>query len=194
MYKLEPFPMSISSASSWCYFSIHLLWLVHFVFCYVKCFEGAYGLDNIFIAIYRLVGTYSSVGLAINSIMVAVIFFSIMFPKMEKEAGVLFLFEYLGSQAYPYLRYLIELALYSTSFFLFKVDVMNWVLFVLAATAATISTTLLQNFTLRKDEFCCKSVNYSLIWRAVLITSLVVGVVGANGIDSGSSLIVWTLG
>lgn len=109
--------MSISSAASTAYFSIHLLWIIHLVFCYIICFHNAYTLDSFFLSIYNIIESLSNVGLIINGCLIAIILLSLIFPKMEKDAGVFFLFRYAGSQIYPYVRYLIEMAVYSTSFF-----------------------------------------------------------------------------
>lgn len=99
--------MSISSAASTVYFSIHLLWVIHLVFCYVICFDHAYNLDSLFVNIYNIIESLSTVGLIINGCLIAIILLALLFPKMEKDAGIFFLFRYAGSQIYPYLRYLI---------------------------------------------------------------------------------------
>lgn len=109
--------MSISSVASSLYFSIHLLWLLHLIFCYVICFHKAYTYDSRFVSIYDLIESLSSVGLIVNGCCIVIIFLSLLFPKMKKDAGISFLFRYAGSQIYPYLRYLIEITVYLTSFF-----------------------------------------------------------------------------
>lgn len=193
LYRLQAFPMSISSTASWLYFSLQLFWLAHFVLCYAKCFDNVLGMDNLFVTTFGAIVEYSSVGLAVNLTLVVLVFFSVLFPKMEKDAGLFFLFEYLGSQVYPYLRYLIELALYSSALFLLSMSLASWAVFVLAVAAALTSTALLQNLTLRKDEFCCKSIHYALVWRSLVIVSLAIGAVGADGVSTAGGLILWSL-
>jgi hypothetical protein len=71
---------------------------------------------------------------------------------------------------------------------------MHWILFSLAVLPALFSTALLQNVTLRKYEFCCKSVPFCLTWRAIMIVSLIVGVTGTKNVSSGGQLVLWGFG
>lgn len=150
--------MSITSLSSWVYFSIQLLWGLHTIFAYFQAFNNVYTYDNIILTIYGFLIDYNQVGLIITSILLAFIYISIFFPKTKKDSGVLFILEYIGSQLYPYLRYLIEIELYVVGFFMFAADIGHIIVFTFAALAAFISVILLQNITLRKGEFCCKSI------------------------------------
>ena len=45
-----------------------------------------------------------------------------------------------------------------SALFAISADIVSLVVFGLAALASVLQTLLLQNFTLRKGEFCCKSV------------------------------------
>ena len=73
-----------------------------------------------------------------------------MFPKMRKDSGILFVLDYVGSETYPYLRYIIEITLYLSAFFASSATLISLLILVLAAVASLIHTLLLQNFTLRK--------------------------------------------
>jgi len=50
--------MSISSVESWIYFSLHLLWLAHLVFCYICCYHNIHGSTNIFTSLKELFITF----------------------------------------------------------------------------------------------------------------------------------------
>ena len=142
--------MSISNIASWVYFSIHLLWPVHLIFCYINAFNKVYTYSHISVSLYNLFVDFPIVGYIINGSLVTLIFLSILFPKMRKDAGILFFLDYIGSETYPYLRYLIEITLYLSAFFATSCQLMALLIFGLAAVASLIHTLLLQNFTLRK--------------------------------------------
>lgn len=142
--------MSISSVESWMYFSMHLFWPLHLVFCYINIFARIYGVDNIFISLKDLFDSLASVGAILNGIMVAIVLLAIMFPKTRKDVGIVFILDYIGSQTYPYLRYLIEICLYSSALFATKITITSLLVFGLACFASMIQSILLQNVTLRK--------------------------------------------
>ena len=142
--------MSISNLTSWFYFSIHLLWPTHLLLCYVACFSKSYTLDNILVNIYGLFVDFPQVGFFINGSLVVVVIISILFPRTRKDSGVLFILDYIGSQTYPYLRYLIEISLYLSAFFATSANPIALVLFSITAAVSLIQTLILQNFTLRK--------------------------------------------
>jgi hypothetical protein len=142
--------MSISSVESWIYFSLHLCWPAHLGFCYINCFDALQGSSSVFSSLKDLFLTYESAGNILNGIMVAVVFLAIFFPKTRKDAGIVFILDYIGSETYPYLRYLMELCLYSSAFFAIAATIPSFIVFGLASLASLIQTILLQNVTLRK--------------------------------------------
>lgn len=97
---------------------------------------------------------------------------------------------YIGTKTTPYLRYIIEFTLYSTAFFALSATIPNLILFVIASFITLINITLLQNFTLRKDQFFCKSFQFLLLHKLVKIVSLSLGVISLNiNISEGPFLV-----
>lgn len=142
--------MSISSVESWIYFTLHLAWPLNLVFIYINAFANIYGTSNVFVSLKEILVTYVELGVIVNGIMVGIIFLAILFPKTRKDPGIVFILDYIGSETYPYLRYIIEFVFYSSAFFAISATLSSLIVFGLTCLASMIQTTLLQNFTLRK--------------------------------------------
>jgi hypothetical protein len=93
----------------------------------------------------------SVIGYYTSSTLLVVIVIAIIFHKKDKYEGFLLLLSELGSRTYPYLRYILELFLLSTSYFSMGGDLVMIIFFSTAAVAILFSTLVLQNFTLVKD-------------------------------------------
>ena len=106
----------------------------------------------------RLVTQLPIFGYIINCTLLFFVLLTIIFHQKTTEDGLRFFLEYIGFNLYPYLRYLIELYLHISAYFAIESSLLAIILFVSACILALFMTALLQNFTKRKDEFCCKSI------------------------------------
>jgi hypothetical protein len=112
------------------------------------------------------------------------------FHEESEGSGVIYFLWYMGSRVFPYTRYLMEGVLLLTSYFAYvlQTDPLSILLFLLAILLSLYYTVFLQNITLRKDEFCCKSLEYSLLFRLCLVSSLAVCIITGGQASSGGQL------
>lgn len=144
--------------------------------------------------IFNSINSLTTVGYIINGPLLVLAVISILFWKEEKdEVGVLSVFRYIGAKVFPFLRYIIGVCLYLTSFLAFSADSISIALFILAAFAAIIKNSLLVNFTLRKDEFCCKSFEFLMFKKIVTLVSLSLGIGAANIVKSENQFLMMVI-
>lgn len=103
---------------------------------------------------------------------------------------MIYILWYVGSRVFPYTRYLVEGFLLLTSYFAYVLhaDLLSIVFFLLAILLSLYYTVFLQNITLRKDEFCCKSLEYSLLFRLCLVSSMAICIITGGQVSSGGQL------
>jgi ABC-type transport system involved in multi-copper enzyme maturation permease subunit len=92
-----------------------------------------------------------SVGYYITPLLLGLIVISLLFQKRGDKEGILVILTYIGSNTFPYLRYILKIALILSSYFAMGANFASVVLFVLTGIIAYPSMVLLQNYTLRKD-------------------------------------------
>jgi len=144
--------MSISNLSSWVSFLPYYFWPIQTVLCYFQCFQNVYSQGPTWVTtLFNIIGSASTIGNAINGILMILITISILLWEEKKHEGILSLFRYIRVKTFPFLRYIIGFYFHFTSFIALDSDPLSLTLFILAAVAILIKTTFLNNFTLRKD-------------------------------------------
>ena len=86
----------------------------------------------------------------------------------------------MAAKLYKYVRFGHEILLFTTNFYAIKINAPNCTFFVFSCVLSLLATVLFQNITLRKDQFCCKSLEFSIIFRVMLIVSLTLLIVTYN--------------
>jgi hypothetical protein len=91
----------------------------------------------------------------LNICLVLLSFLALVFNKSEEE-GYKYILGWNGSKVFPFLRYLIDINVAMAAIFLIKTPLVI-ICFVLTALTNLIINYFGQNYTLRKDYLCCKS-------------------------------------
>lgn len=191
MYRIQPLPISISVTAAVMYFALFLFWLLLLVDSYQLAYSVAYRSPH------PLINSWSSkifgikiLGYVLNGALMGATLVTLAFHNETEGSGLLYFLWYFGSRMFPYARYLMEGVLFLSSYFAFAspTDPFSIVFFVLAALLSLYHTVLLQNITLRKDEFCCKSLEYSVLFRLCLLVSLSICIITGGQVASGGQL------
>lgn len=103
-----------------------------------------------------------------NSIITALCIITLLFNKSEELEGYKYILGWLGSKIFPVLRYTIDINVAIAAIFLIRAPLVA-VFFVLAAVTNLVISFFCQNYTLRKDYLCCKSMQYMMMWRICIV-------------------------
>lgn len=135
-------------------------------------------------------------GYVINGALLGALVVTLGFHEQTEGSGVIYILWYVGSRVFPYTRYLVEGLLFLTSYFAYMLqgDPLSIVFFLLAILLSLYYTIFLQNITLRKDEFCCKSLEYSLLFRLCLVSSLAICIITGGQVSSSGQLVGCVVG
>jgi hypothetical protein len=95
------------------------------------------------------------ISFTLNIYLAAASFLALVFNKSEEE-GYKYILGWNGSKIFPFLRYLIDINVAMAAIFLTKSSLVTFC-FIITALTNLIINFFGQNYTLRKDYLCCKS-------------------------------------
>lgn len=98
----------------------------------------------------------------------------------------------MGSKIFPFLRYIIDINVAIAAIFMVKAPLVP-IFFTLAAVINILISFLCQNYTLRKDYLCCKSMQYMMLWRISIIVSYAINCAGYYFISSPTSFLIFLI-
>lgn len=109
--------------------------------------------------------------------------------KFEEEEGYKYLLGWLGNKFFPFLRYLIDANLVIGAIFMGKNPLVS--IFYVPAVIMNITINLFcQNYSLRKDYLCCKSVEYLLLWKISVIIGFTMNCAGYYIIKNSQAYLI----
>ncbi len=164
------------------YFSLFALWVISLFDAYLYAYGIVFSEPSapLIHTITGLLFSNAILGYVVNSLLVVIIAISFSFHYLEASEGIFYFCWYFSSKTYEYLRYFIEVLFFSASYYAFNADIPSLLIFALASLISCFATIFLQNITLRKDEFCVKSLEFSFLFRVSLIVSFVLNIITVN--------------
>lgn len=97
----------------------------------------------------------------------------------------------MGTKIFPFLRYLIDINLAIAALFMMRTPIVA-AFFFIAAIINLIISFFCQNYTLRKDYLCCKSMQYLMMWKIAVVLSYALTCLGFYLIKTSVTLIIFT--
>lgn len=131
-----------------------------------------------------------SIAYVFCTILSLISFMTLVWNKCEEEEGYKYILGWLGTKIFPFLRYLIDINLAIAAIFMMRTPLVAVFFFVAAAINLIISF-LCQNYTLRKDYLCCKSMQYLMMWKIAVVLSYGVTCLGFYIIQTRVTLIIF---
>lgn len=133
------------------------------------------------------------ISFTLNVFISAMSVLALIFNKSEEAEGYKYILSWIGSKLFPFLRYLLDINLAIAAIFLVINPFVSFC-FILAAFINLIINFFGQNYTLRKDYLCCKSMEYLLMWKISLILGFAINCAGYYLIhDSKTILMVFLI-
>mgnify|MGYP000851020941 FL=1 len=114
---------------------------------------------------------------------------TLIFNKTEEAEGYKYLLGWIGSKLFPLLRYIIDLNLAISAIFMIRMPIVSALYFIAAVINIGINF-FCQNYTLRKDYLCCKSMTYLLIWKVSVTIGYTLNCIGYYLITNSTSLLI----
>ena len=157
---LENLPISTSLVHSLLYFSIYFIWLLHTFYVYGILYHNLKDKNSYkSLSFLQKISENTIISSIVNSMFLIIIGLSFLNEILKESQGTgAYIIKYIGKQLNPYLRSAIEIFFYLSAFFSLSFSIFNTIAFILASMVSLVKSMILQNFTLRKDEFCCKSI------------------------------------
>ena len=110
----------------------------------------------------------TSVALVFMILLFLACILAFLYNKFEEEEGYRYLLGWVGNKLFPFLRYLIDANIVVGAIFMPKNPLVG-ILFIVAVALNITINFFCQNYSLRKDYLCCKSVEYLLLWKISII-------------------------
>lgn len=98
----------------------------------------------------------------------------------------------MGNKIFPFLRYIIDINVAIAAIFMAKAPLVA-IVFTIAAIVNIMINFFCQNYTLRKDYLCCKSMQYMMLWRICVVLSYTINCTGYYLISSPASLLIFLI-
>lgn len=114
---------------------------------------------------------------------------SLFFNQSEEQEGYKYILVSIGSKLFPFLRYLIDANLSLAAIFLIRCPTVA-VCFVLAAFLNILINFVCQNYNLRKDYLCCRSIEFLLLWKISLIVGFAINCAGYYLIGTSQTVLL----
>lgn len=152
-------PISISPKQSMFYFSLFLFWFLHMVIFYLKKY-GQISKNTNLSSIVRMNDVLFQnlvIGYICNGFLLVLSIMIVVLHHLDAKDGCLYIFSQTANRLYPYLRFISKGLFLASCYFANSSDIPSIALFVFASIFSIFLTVFLQNITLRKDQFCCKS-------------------------------------
>ena len=129
------------------------------------------------------------IGYIFNGFLMVLVISIMTLHHLKAKDGCLYIFSQTANRLYPYLRFIIKALFFSSCFFIKSSEGTSTAIFVCASIISIFSTIFLQNITLRKDQFCCKSLQFSIIFRITIVISLSIDLIGVNNVSTWNSFL-----
>ena len=132
-----------------------------------------------------------SIAYVFCTILSLISFMTLLWNKCEEEEGYKYILGWLGTKIFPFLRYLIDINLAIAALFMMRTPIVA-AFFFIAAIINLIISFFCQNYTLRKDYLCCKSMQYLMMWKIAVVLSYALTCLGFYLIKASITLIIFT--
>ena len=107
------------------------------------------------------------ISFVLNTLLTIFSFLSLFFSQPTGE-GVQYVLGWIGNKLFPINRYMIELNVAVAALFIIK-DPQAIIIFVLTVFTNIFITFIGQNYTQRKDYLCCKSLEFLMVFKSIII-------------------------
>lgn len=186
---MESFPITTSPWIASVSFIFQLYFVVHSIDFYTDNACFAFGNSGCFSLVSPFLGENMEIIAFILNVLLSILsVLSLMFNKCEEE-GYKYILGWIGSKVFPFLRYLIDVNLAVAAIFLVKSPYVAFC-YVLACLVNIGVHFLGQNYTLRKDYLCCKSMSYLLMWKISIMIGYALNCTGYYLINANKTILI----
>ena len=193
LYELDWFPITTSPWVASMAFFFNLLFIIHCMDFYAENAGQIYGNSRGLKLISGFISeSIASIAFVLNILLSILSLLSLFFSRNEEE-GLKYILGWIGSKIFPALRYIIEANLAIAGWFMIRSLPIS-AFFILAAIINLFVNFFGQNYTLRKDYLCCKSMEFLMLFKSSIIVGYLINFLGYFLIgDSKSTLLVFLI-
>jgi len=157
-YEFDWFPITTSPWIAAVSFIFQLVFVIHSIDFYSDMIKAVFANSQNFTLISNFVTeSLASVAFVLSISLSLTCLLSLFFSKNEEKEGYKYILGWIGNKLFPFLRYKIDVNLSISAIFLIRSPTVA-VCFCLAAFLNILVTFFCQNYNLRKDYLCCKSI------------------------------------
>lgn len=153
-------------------FLFQIVYVINLLDFYSDMSKAVFQLDssktNFNIITQYITENFASIAYVLNTFISILSILALLFNKSQEQEGYSYVLCWIGSKIFPVLRYLIDINLAIAAIFMIRSPLVS-IFFAIAAAINLIISFLCQNYTLRKDYLCCKSMPYMMLWKLTVI-------------------------